>query len=240
MALTVGTDTYLSIIDADTYHSKYANSVWTAYRRAIKTILTHADGIAIVTKAVNGLAAEDEIKIDDTVNYDTDADVVTILSTTQFSADPSYVADEAVGVVMLASEYVAREAALRQASQWIDLTHVGKMLGLITSDTQSLLYPREGVYDEKGALILSTVIPELIKDATAELALLVVAGTDLYLNIEGRANRSIIQETVGPITTKYSPKGYNLNNQPALIQVERLLAPLMKDDMTGMANIVRS
>lgn len=42
--------------------------------------------------------------------------------------------------------------------------------GTIATETQALLWGREGMYDSRGVLITSNVIPQELKDATAELA----------------------------------------------------------------------
>lgn len=52
--------------------------------------------------------------------------------------------------------------------------------GLPASATQSLAWPRVGMYDANGNAIASTVVPQALKDATAELAgQLIIADTTL-------------------------------------------------------------
>ncbi len=61
-----------------------------------------------------------------------------------------------------------KEAALRYATQWIDDNF--SWTGLIVSSAQVLDWPRQSVYDDQGRLVADTIIPQKLKDATAEMA----------------------------------------------------------------------
>ncbi len=61
-----------------------------------------------------------------------------------------------------------KEAALRYSTQWIDDNFV--WTGLIVSSAQVLDWPRQSVYDDQGRLVSDSIIPQRLKDATAEMA----------------------------------------------------------------------
>lgn len=89
-----------------------------------------------------------------------------------------------------------KEAALRKAAQYLDTK---TFVGIKASSTQSLEWPRYDVviggYD-----VSNTVIPNDIKVAQMEAALIASAET-LTPNL---SNGSVIEETVGKITKRYS------------------------------------
>lgn len=99
MAITVGTDTYISVADADAYHTAHGDSDdWSSASTAEK------------------------------------------------------------------------EGALRLGTQALDLTHRGRWQGRRSTEAQALDWPRDGVYDADGYLLLNTATPSGIANASAELA----------------------------------------------------------------------
>lgn len=89
-----------------------------------------------------------------------------------------------------------KESALRKAAQYLDTK---TFVGIKASSTQALEWPRYDVviggYD-----VLSNSIPVAIKNAQMEAAL--IAGAEsLTPNL---SNGSVIEETVGKITKRYS------------------------------------
>ena len=240
MTITLGTDTYCSMVDADAYHEKFGNSTWTTYRKEISSIVTHVDGILITTKTAHGLVAGDPSILDGTTNYDGDVTAVTVVSTTQITVDAAWIADETSGVVMLESDYTSREIALRSATQWIDVTHKDRMAGSVTDDTQSLQYPRDGIYDDKGEEIADTDIPVAIQDATCEIALLSVDSTELYHTTSSSDSSQITEEKIGPITTKYFINDARVGQQPMFFKIESMMSALMVQGYSGNCRLVRS
>jgi len=61
-----------------------------------------------------------------------------------------------------------KEAALLYACQWLDARYAWP--GTISSDTQALSWPREGVTDSDGRIIDLDAIPTALKDAQCEAA----------------------------------------------------------------------
>lgn len=64
---------------------------------------------------------------------------------------------------------VAKEAALREATQFIDAQYRDRFVGHIQSTTQNLEWPRLNAYDRSGRYLNG--IPQAVKDACCELAL---------------------------------------------------------------------
>ena len=89
-----------------------------------------------------------------------------------------------------------KEAALRKAAQYIDTK---AFLGIKTASTQALEWPRYNVIVD-GYDVLSNAIPNGIKVAQMEAAL-IASSESLTPNL---SNGSVIEETVGKITKRYS------------------------------------
>ena len=98
-----------------------------------------------------------------------------------------------------------REQALRRATAYMLQTYRLSWAGYRVSTTQALDWPRYDVpqldtWDGAGAdYYPSNVVPVEVRNACAELALRAAAGP--LLADEGR---EVIEQTVGPITTKYA------------------------------------
>lgn len=89
-----------------------------------------------------------------------------------------------------------KEAALRKAAQYLDTK---SYQGIKTASTQALEWPRYDVVID-GYLIPSDTIPTAIKNAQMEAAL-IASAQSLTPNL---SNGSVIEETVGKITKRYS------------------------------------
>lgn len=132
MAVTVGTDSYISLSDAETY----------------------------VTNHVIG---------DDKTTWDAASD-----------AD--------------------KEAALRQATQFVDAKFRDRFLGYIQSTSQALEWPRTAAFDRSGRTLTGT--PDAVKDAVVQLAVArIVADGDL-VPVEDRGGQ-VKREKVGSLEVEY-------------------------------------
>ena len=99
--------------------------------------------------------------------------------------------------------------------------------GTLVLETQALSWPRSGAI-VNGRNIAQTSIPKQLIDAQCQAAIAVNAGLELLPN--STVSDYVIEETVGPITTKYAdPSKVRLGNlAPTLGAVDTLLAPLFK------------
>ena len=74
----------------------------------------------------------------------------------------------------------SKEQALIFATQYLDSVYVPRYLGTIFSDEQRLYWPRAGVDLNNGRLLATNELPRELLDATAELALKAVDGSDIF------------------------------------------------------------
>lgn len=98
----------------------------------------------------------------------------------------------------LASDTV-REQALRRATDYMEGAYGSRWRGDRVSETQALSWPRSDA-EFSGFEIASTVVPDAVKRACAELALR-AAADDLLAD----ASAQVTSETVGPISVTYAP-----------------------------------
>lgn len=129
-----------------------------------------------------------------------------------------------------------QEQAIIRAVDYLTAAYRGKWKGVRASSTQALDWPRYDVrLDDVGfgsyiALVPSNTVPPEVVKAVCELAVRAGA-SDLTPDIE----RQVIEETIGPITTKYAP------GTPQYVQfrqVDMILRPLL--DRAGGMRIVRA
>lgn len=90
----------------------------------------------------------------------------------------------------------AKEAALRQATDFMSTAL--RWAGVRATATQALDWPRIGT-ELNGFPVAANVVPEPVRRACAELALRASAGSLLP-----DAEQAVVEETVGPLTTKYA------------------------------------
>lgn len=104
------------------------------------------------------------------------------------------------------------------------------------SENQSLEWPRSGVYFD-GALYSYAAIPKKLKEAQIRLALEVLAGVVILPNTV--ASDYVVEETVGPITTKYA-NPTSVGIAPNFPMIDALLLPLLGTNCKhGFLNVYR-
>lgn len=128
-----------------------------------------------------------------------------------------------------------KEQALRRATEYMVGEYRDQWLGRRAKSTQALDWPRAGVYlpdlaDQ--ASIPTTFVPKDVRNACASLALRASAG-ELVEDME----QKIIEETIGPITTKWDPKSLTKKKYP---QIDSMLKMYMSSGGNPhMATLVR-
>lgn len=116
--------------------------------------------------------------------------------------------------VTLSADDAALEAHVLRSMDYLD----GKELGLL-----SLSFPLED--DKLCNTIKIAEVLERLKRAQSELCMEQHAGVDLAPT---RTDGFVVEETVGPITTKYSDKhGGGPGAEPDMLTVDNLLKPLI-------------
>ena len=103
-----------------------------------------------------------------------------------------------------------KEIALRLATQYLDVRYKSLWKGVKYADAQALDWPRiwaekEGTYDS--SYYDQESIPQILKDATAELALRVIEGDTLFDDIIKPGTIKSQSVTVGPIKKSTSYMG---------------------------------
>lgn len=115
----------------------------------------------------------------------------------------TYVADHGNEAVWTSATNAQKEAALRNATQYIDLKYGDKFKSCKTNinsgSRQALQFPRISVIDEDGYLYDDDEIPECLKNAVVEAALRILAGDDLLGVLESATIQSE-SSTVGPLS----------------------------------------
>lgn len=96
-----------------------------------------------------------------------------------------------------AASQAARDAALRDATAWLDGTH--RWVGDIADVAQTLGWPRIGAHDREGRRLAG--VPTKVKDACCEMALAALSG-DLAPP-EPRGGR-VVSESVGGLSVAYA------------------------------------
>lgn len=98
------------------------------------------------------------------------------------------------------SEAPARIQALVWATQLLDERFT--WTGAISSQTQALSWPRVSAYDRNGRLLATDAIPQILKDATAELARLLL-DSDRTADAESDSG-AITALEMGPMKVTYA------------------------------------
>lgn len=101
--------------------------------------------------------------------------------------------------------------------------------GSKVSQDQELQFPRYNVSID-GFEIPPTTIPKTLKNAQMQLVIESSEGIDLMPTQSGQF---VTEETVGPITTKYSDKAGLDGLEPQMTAVDALLEPLYKQGNSG-------
>ena len=114
------------------------------------------------------------------------------------AADAHHAARGAAAWAALATD--AKEQALRRATDYMGQVYGPLWSGARVTDAQALDWPRSSAErPETGGYWSSTIVPAPVVKACAELALRASSGPLL-----GDQGREVIEQTVGPITTKYA------------------------------------
>lgn len=123
-----------------------------------------------------------------------------------------------------------KEAALIQATDYLDSTYIGSWLGNRSTSDQALAWPRDGVVVD-GVLLASNSIPARLQAACCELANR--AAVAPLLTDE---SRTVVRKKVDVLETEYSPHASQQTQYPA---VTNWLKPLVLGSVGGGVQSVR-
>ena len=124
-----------------------------------------------------------------------------------------------------------KEAALVRGADYLENRYRGRWVGYKATQTQALSWPRSWVEDAEFYPVASDAIPEEVKRANFEAALLILTGTNLEPALErgGMSRRTRVK--AGPVETETEYTG----GAPARVTVtaiDGLLRGLLRDDST--------
>lgn len=123
-----------------------------------------------------------------------------------------------------------KQIALIAATRDIQAQFKGLWIGELADDDQGLDWPRDEAYDDDDRLL--TGVPQALKDATCELALIALSAE---LRPARDGDDRVKRETVGPITTEFDTAQPRGKRYPL---VDSLLAGLI-DGSPGTIKLVR-
>lgn len=110
-----------------------------------------------------------------------------------------YVENHSGDADWLAGAQADKEKALRLATQYIDNEYRGCFKGVRANEDQALAWPRSGATDEDDRPIESDVLPQVLLDATTEMALVSFGGTELMPSDSSFGTIKKERNEVGPI-----------------------------------------
>lgn len=139
--------------------------------------------------------------------------------------------------VTVPNDDVTIQKALVTASDWIDSNFEGSFIGERSFPIQALAFPRTGFTDGNGYAI-PNALPKVLIKAVCILAVEALNGKPLYNNTDASQSRQIVEDSIGPLITKYAA------NSPATLvqerqfpEVQATLRPLLRG--IGMLRVDR-
>lgn len=146
------------------------------------------------------------------------------------------------GVTTWTGTTTAKENALRVGASFVSNQYRGEWPGVRTSETQSRPWPRTGVYDTDGYLIANNVIPEQVKQANMEAALLSLTGVSLEpVLTRGNAIKRTVDK-VGPLSQEieYADGASGLDRFTVIEGLLRGLVRSARGASVGTVRLVRA
>lgn len=138
-----------------------------------------------------------------------------------------------------------KEAYLMEATLYFDLRYCGNVKGTPLTETQSLLFPREGVYIRCD--VEEDVVPDILKSAIAELARVYGERGGLFNRTvnQGDATGEIIKtkDTLGPLSEEriYAQGTGSSQNisYPPFPKADSMIAQLLLSNFSNGLKAVR-
>ena len=165
------------------------------------------------------------------ITVETGAGVVNANSYAEVADADAWIADNGADATWTASTTAQKEAALKEATRYLDSVYDWK--GLIVHPTlagsdygQETAWPRSGVQDEEGRTVPTTLIPRILKEALYLLAIESRSGSLITADAgsPGYAKR----EKLDVLEVEYSESPHrNTAKQRDFVQVDRLLIPAL-------------
>lgn len=133
-----------------------------------------------------------------------------------------------------------KEQALILSTQAIDLLYAEKFLSWKKFNSQSpLLFPRLWFYDNNYQIVEENAIPEALKRATYEVALMSLMGADILpqVNTDGNVANTSIKVGDLEISNSYRGKRGEVESFAGFRKIDLILQPLLKRKQTKVTLI---
>lgn len=161
-----------------------------------------------------------------------------LIATPSLATSNSYAtvgeADDVMGAHLYSTDWdgSANQAeALMYATRILDQMYIWKG-DQADTDTQRLAWPRTSVFTVEGVEVTTTTIPQFLKEATAELALLLI-----QKDLTKEPTRGFRRVKTGPVEVEFDPHNAT-RTMPRYIQ--QMLAPYgMARDSSGTLSVAR-
>ncbi len=128
-----------------------------------------------------------------------------------------------------------KEKALRLATQYIDNEYRGQFVGARANSDQARAWPRAGGLEDNERIIESDEMPQVLLDATVEMALVSFGGTDLMPADTEFGTIKKERNEVGPVEQEIEYMG---GKDPFVYY--RIVEDLLSGITTGGNELIRS
>lgn len=171
------------------------------------------------------------------ITVETGAGIVNANSYAEVADADTWIADNGANASWAAASPAQKEAALKEATRYLDTVYDWK--GLIVYPTlagsdygQETAWPRSGVQDDEGRTVPNNLIPRTLKAALYLLAIESLAGTLITSDVTNPG--FVKKEKLDVLEVEYSDSpNVNTSKQRDFVQVDRMLIP---DLATGKKN----
>lgn len=120
-----------------------------------------------------------------------------------------------------------QEAALREATRYIESNYLARFTGDKGTKAQALSWPRTSAVDAYGWAIDTNVIPQALQDATAELALRALSATVAPDISAGSGSLTAKTVAAGSVRLEQQWSAGGARERATYDRVEELLRPLL-------------
>jgi len=126
----------------------------------------------------------------------------------------------------------AKEIALIQATDYMEQMYRSAWSGSRVRSTQTLSWPRTGVYVD-GFSVPATLVPTEVKVACVQLAQRAVTETLLPDIANSSAGGDIVEQSIGELSVRYSEGTTSSLGRPQYQAIERTLSPFFSNSIPG-------
>jgi hypothetical protein len=129
------------------------------------------------------------------------------------------------------------ELSLRNATAYVDRMYGSQYRGELSSDDQSLLFPRTQFTDANGRVVPANSIPEILKKTVAELALVYIDNDQVLLTNPNKDDALISESiSVGSGAVSESKTYSHAIKEKMTTQADIILKPLLMGGGSSFAN----